>query len=145
MIRAFISGPFRGKDHWAIAQNIRATETVALAAWRLGLATYCPHTSTAHYQDAAPDEVWLRGHIEWLRVSQCVIVLPNAWARSSGTMAELLEAGRCGIPVFEAPIVTDDPAILAHAAMLAIDPAHRVVCESLGPYLGTWVRRMGPQ
>ena len=48
--KAYVAGPFRAKNHWEIAQNIRAAETIALACWRLGLATYCPHSSTAHFQ-----------------------------------------------------------------------------------------------
>jgi hypothetical protein len=99
MLRAYVAGPFRGANHWTIAENIRSAERIALECWRLGLATYCPHTNTAHFQGAAPDEVWLAGHLEWLRQSHVVIVCPEG-ERSSGTVAEVKEAIRLGIPVF---------------------------------------------
>jgi len=63
------------------------------------LAVYCPHSNTAHFQGAAPDEVWLEGHLEWLRLADVVVVLVGG-ERSSGTVAEVQEALRLGIPVF---------------------------------------------
>jgi hypothetical protein len=104
---AFISGPFRGASHWDIAQNVRRAEAVALAAWRSGLFSwvYCPHANTAHFQDAAPDEVWIEGHLEAMRAVHreggVVLVVPD-WEMSKGTQAEIDEAFRIGMPVFEA-------------------------------------------
>ncbi len=97
---AYIAGPFRGKSHWDVACNVRSAETLALEVWRLGVAALCPHTNTAHFQDAAPDHVWLEGTLVMLRRCDAVVLTPD-WRRSSGARAEVREAIKLGIPVFE--------------------------------------------
>lgn len=97
---AYIAGPFRGKSHWDVACNVHNAACLALEVWRKGVAALCPHTNTAHFQDAAPDHVWLDGDLEMLR--RCDVVVLNCdWRRSSGARAEVLEAIKLGIPVFE--------------------------------------------
>ena len=118
MIRAYVAGPFRGKNHWEIARNIRAAETIALACWRLGMATYCPHSSTAHFQGTAPDQVWLDGHIAWLDVADVVVLVPRGWEESHGTAAEIARAQSRGIPVFLPLSVSDRPDSLGLARPL---------------------------
>ena len=96
----YVAGPFRGKSHWDVAVNIRSAETLALEVWRKGAAALCPHSNTAHFQDAAPDHVWLDGDIEMLKRCDAV-VLTHDWRRSSGARAEVKVAIELGIPVFE--------------------------------------------
>lgn len=96
----YVAGPFRGKDHWEIAENIRNAERLALEVWRLGgAAVICPHANTAHYQDAAPDHIWLDGDLEMLARCDFVIMTPD-WRRSKGATAEHDFAVERGIPVF---------------------------------------------
>lgn len=95
----YVAGPFRGPSAWAIENNIRRAEELALEVWRLGAAALCPHTNTRFFQGAASDEVWLQGDLEILRRCDAVIVVPN-WQNSSGSVAEVAEAARMGIPVF---------------------------------------------
>ncbi len=97
---AFVAGPFRGPNAWEIECNIRRAETVALELWRLGFAVICPHTNSRFFQGAAPDEVWLKGDLEFLRRCDLVVLAPG-WRKSSGTAGEVAEAGRLGIPVLE--------------------------------------------
>src|SRR5690349_6591380 len=95
----YVAGPFRGKSHWEIAENIRAAERLALEVWKLGAAALCPHLNTAHFQNAAPDEVWLEGDLELL--SRCdAVLVTNDWERSAGARAEVDYALSKGIPVF---------------------------------------------
>lgn len=95
----YIAGPFRGPSAWAIEQNIRAAEGLALEVWRLGAAALCPHTNTRFFQNAAPDDVWLSGDLEMLR--RCDAILTTAdWQRSVGAVAEVAEAQRHTIPCF---------------------------------------------
>jgi nucleoside 2-deoxyribosyltransferase len=95
----YVAGPFRGPDHWAIAENIRNAERLALEVWRAGAAVLCPHANTAHFQDAAPDRVWLDGDLELLARCDAIVMTPD-WQRSSGARAEEAFARERGIPVF---------------------------------------------
>jgi nucleoside 2-deoxyribosyltransferase len=95
----YVAGPFRGPNHWEIHQNIRRAETLALAVWRAGAAAICPHTNTIHFQDAAPDHVWLEGDLAI--VAKCdAIIMTDDWQRSTGARAEHEFAAARGIPIF---------------------------------------------
>lgn len=94
----YLAGPFRGRNSWEIAQNIRRAEALALEAWQQGVAVICPHANTAHYQDAAPDEMWLYGDLAILARCDVLLLTPD-WARSSGATAERDFAIARGMPV----------------------------------------------
>lgn len=95
----YVAGPFRGPDHWAIAENIRNAERLALKVWQTGAVALCPHANTAHFQGAAPDAVWLDGDLELLRRCDAMILTDN-WERSSGARTEHEFARQLGLPVF---------------------------------------------
>ena len=95
----YVAGPFRGVNHWEIAENIRNAERLALQVWRLGAAAICPHANTAHFQNAAPDEVWLAGDLAILQRCDALIATDD-WYRSVGAIAELKYANSHHIPVF---------------------------------------------
>ena len=139
MIKAYVAGPFRAKNHWEIARNIRAAETIALACWRLGMATYCPHSSTAHFQDAAPDQVWLDGHIAWLDVADVVVLVPRGWEESHGTAAEIARAQERAIPVFLPYAVSDSVVVIGSAHMLGDDLRYKQLS------LASWLRGRAAQ
>lgn len=84
----YVAGPFRGPNHWEVEQNIRRAEEVALACWRLGFPTICPHTNTRFFDGAAEDHLWLEGDIEILKRCDIVVLTPD-WERSSGARAEV--------------------------------------------------------
>jgi nucleoside 2-deoxyribosyltransferase len=95
----YVAGKFRGPSHWHIAENIRAAERVALDVWRLGAAALCPHANTAHFQDAAPDRVWLDGDLAMLDRCDALVTVDN-WTDSVGAKVEVSHAIAKGIPVF---------------------------------------------
>lgn len=95
----YLAGPFRGKSHWEIHENIRNAERLALEVWRLGAACMCPHSNTAHYQDELPDDVWLEGDFAMLQRCDFVLMTPD-WERSQGATMERKVALKHGIPVF---------------------------------------------
>jgi len=95
----FISGPFRGKDHWVVAQNVRKSEELAWKVWELGHAAISPHANTAHFQDSLPDRIWLEGDLEILKRCDAVLLCGN-WQSSSGTLAEIEFANSNNIPIF---------------------------------------------
>ncbi len=96
----YVAGPFRGPNAWEIEQNIRRAESLAIKVWRLGVAVICPHTNARFFQGAADDKIWLEGDLEMLRRCDVVMLTPD-WRRSSGAKAEVREAIKYGIPVFE--------------------------------------------
>ena len=96
----YIAGPFRGPSTWAIEQNIRRAESLALEAWLAGFAVICPHTLTRFYQGAAPDSVWLEGELAIIARCDALLLVPN-WEQSVGTRGEIARAEELGIPVFE--------------------------------------------
>lgn len=95
----YVAGPFRGKSHWEVHENIRRAERLALEVWQLGAACICPHTNTIHFQDAAPDDVWLEGDLVIIKRCDFVIMTPD-WERSLGATAERNFALKQQIPVF---------------------------------------------
>jgi len=95
----YVAGPFRGPNHWAIAENIRRAEALALEVWRLGASCICPHLNTAHFQGVLPDDVWLEGDLEQVKRCDAVLVVPG-WENSKGTKGEIEFAAAHGIPVF---------------------------------------------
>lgn len=102
----YVAGPFRGKSHWDIAENVRNAERLALEVWRRGAVAICPHANTAHFQDAAPDHVWLDGDLELLRRSDAILMTPD-WERSTGARAERDFAVAHSIPVLYALLELD--------------------------------------
>lgn len=97
----FVSGRFRGSDHWQIEQHVRQAESLALEVWRLGAAALCPHLNTRHFQGSAPDALWLAGDLRMLERCDAVLTVQN-WRDSIGARAEVQHAQRLGIPVFHA-------------------------------------------
>jgi hypothetical protein len=96
----YIAGPFRGKNHWEVEQNIRRAEALALEVWNLGgVAVICPHTNTRFFDGAAPDEVWLDGDLELMARCDAVLMTPD-FERSTGAKRERNEAFDLFIPVF---------------------------------------------
>lgn len=95
----FVSGPFRGANHWEQERNIRRAEELSLEVWKLGAVGLCPHTNTRFFQGALPDDVWLRGDLEMLRRCDGMLLV-SGWNRSRGATAEFDFACRRGIPVF---------------------------------------------
>lgn len=109
MTPCYIAGPFRARNpasHWEVAENVRAAERVHLAACKAGLASVCPHTNTALFTGEMPDAFWLEMTLSLLRMVHrsggVLLVLPGAIHASSGTRAEVAEAHRLGMPVFDA-------------------------------------------
>lgn len=96
---AYTAGPYRGRSHNDIAENIAAARAVASRLWSLGYAVICPHLNSAFMSGAASEEVFLNGGLEMVRRSDLVVLI-DGWAGSQGTAREIEEARALGIPVF---------------------------------------------
>lgn len=95
----FIAGPFRADTGWAVEENIRRAERVALQVWKAGAAALCPHTNSRFFHGEGHDQLWLDGYLAILQRCDAVLLLPN-WRESSGARAEHDAAIRAGIPIF---------------------------------------------
>jgi hypothetical protein len=110
--RAYVAGPYRAPTREGIDQNIAEAREIAVALWQMGYSVFCPHLNTAHFDGLCPDEVWLEGDLEWVRVSQLLVMHPR-WGESRGAIAEHTEACRCLIPVFHWPEDAESLRVLA--------------------------------
>ena len=96
----YVAGPYRAESEWAVLNNIRNAERVALKVWKSGCACICPHKNTSFFGGAAEDEVWLRGDLEI--VGRCdAVVCADGWECSVGSLGEIEFAKKNEIPVFE--------------------------------------------
>lgn len=98
MIVIYIAGPFRAKGARAVEQNIRRAEDAAYGVWAQGHAAMCPHTNARWEDPEIGDQVFLDGTLELMRRCDAVIVLPD-YMNSQGTLGEIAEAHRLGMPV----------------------------------------------
>ncbi len=100
MIKVYIAGPYRAITEWDLEKNIRAAEEAALYFWSLGYAVYCPHKNTSRFGGAAllQDEVWLKGHIEFLKLCDIMVVV-GYYNFSKGTLREIEVAKANRIPI----------------------------------------------
>lgn len=96
----YIAGPYRGPHEFAVRQNVRAAEALAVEVWRLGAVAVCPHKNTSGLGGVVPDAAFLAGVLEILRRCDAVLVTGN-WRDSAGARVEVAEAGRLGLPVFD--------------------------------------------
>ena len=106
MIVAYVAGPYRSKSKMKLINrmqvicNIIRARAVARELWKLGYATFCPHSNTALFDGNVPDEVVLQGDIEILK--RCdIIVMQGKWEDSKGSLNELLVANKNKIKTYE--------------------------------------------
>jgi nucleoside 2-deoxyribosyltransferase len=95
----YVAGPYRADNHWLIEQNIHRARALGACIAQLGAVPLIPHANTAHWDGLCEDQFWLDAGLELLR--RCdALALVKGWQRSSGTIAELKEAERLGLPVY---------------------------------------------
>ena len=95
---AYIAGPYRAKTKLGIIRNILKARKVAKKYWALGYTAFCPHMNSALMDRCAPDEVFLKGDLEFLQHADILVVIPG-WERSKGTLGEIEFAKAKGIPI----------------------------------------------
>lgn len=95
----YVAGPFRGPTPWDVAENVRRAERLGLEVAKLGAMPLIPHANTAHFDGQLTGQFWVDGTLELMRRCDAV-VLVRGWGDSSGTLGEIAEAQRFGIPVF---------------------------------------------
>jgi len=101
MPAVYIAGPYRSHTKAGIDANITVAKKVGALASLKGWSAVIPHANTAHLDEVAqlPDEFWLAATMELLRRCDAIVLCPG-WQRSSGTLAEVAEAERRGMPIY---------------------------------------------
>ena len=95
---AYIAGPYRASTKLGVIRNILKARKAAKKYWRKGYAVFCPHLNSALMDRCAPEEVFLRGDLEFLKYADILVVIPG-WERSTGTLGEIEFAKSKGIPI----------------------------------------------
>ena len=103
MIKVYVAGPYSADNVADVLSNIGRGEHMAALLFELGYAPFCPWHDK-DFRIKRPDakfrlNQYYEFSMEWLKVSDCVLVLPN-WEESKGTKMEITEARLLDIPVF---------------------------------------------
>jgi len=99
---AFISGRFRGDNHWQIHCNVIEAEKAIPKLIRMNYIPYCPHTTTRHLQDLFPDDTFLEmclAFIGRMNPETDIIYMVKGWSNSKGACEEHELAIHLGIKV----------------------------------------------
>lgn len=99
----YVAGPYRARTRAGVELNIQTARRVGALAATKGWSPLIPHANTGHLDEVCEhhDEFWLDATLELMRRCDAVVLCPG-WMDSSGTIAEIAEAKRIGIPVYEA-------------------------------------------
>lgn len=97
----YIAGPYRAPTRDGVELNIQTARAYGRLVVEMGHYPVIPHSNTAHFEHitTAGPEFYLDGTLELMRRCDGVLVIPG-WQNSEGTIGEIKEAKKLGIPVF---------------------------------------------
>lgn len=108
MVKVYVAGPYSDDSVISVLKNIGRGEREAARLFMAGYAVFCPWFDKdfiiKHPEFNFSVRQFLDYSMEWLRVSDVVYIVPNmeglrSWKDSRGTLDEIDEANRLGIPV----------------------------------------------
>lgn len=98
----YIAGPYRASTPQGVDLNIQVARRMGMLVAMAQHFPVIPHMNTAKFEEVLPgmpDRFWLDGTMELMRKCDCVVLCPG-WEQSTGTVQEIREAQRLGIPVY---------------------------------------------
>ena len=109
MVKVYVCGAYSSPDVIGAFRNVGRGQYYAGILFKEGFAPFCPFLDFQFViqlwdLDFSVEEFY-KYSMEWLKVSDCLFVVPNVqgmkdWQDSHGTRAEIAEAEKLGIPVF---------------------------------------------
>jgi hypothetical protein len=97
----YVAGALFAEDHYAIRLNIDRAAAIGLEVAKSGASPVIPHTNTgAWYIGTISHEFWYEATLELMRRCDAIVLVPG-WQGSKGTKAEIEEAKRLNLPVFD--------------------------------------------
>lgn len=112
-MRVYVAGQYSADNVIDVLKNIGKGRKACAELFHLGFSPFCPwHDAAFIIDNPSADftvEQFYRYSIEWLKVSDAVLLLPG-WKLSKGTLAEIKIAEELGIPIF-----TDRPKLVDFA------------------------------
>jgi len=99
MIKAYVAGAYSGRTREETEANIQRAAEVAKVLWSWGFAVFCPHKNSAHFDDVAAYDVFIRGDLAWLQHADILVLTPG-YENSGGTKQEIEFCIDNGIPVY---------------------------------------------
>ena len=109
MIKVYVAGAYSDDNVLGVLKNIGRGEEYAAKLFRQGFAPFTPwHNKSfviTNWDEEFTVDMFYNYSMEWLKVSDCVFVVPNReglrhWQDSKGTLAEIEMAEKYRIPVF---------------------------------------------
>lgn len=96
----YVAMPYRSTCEDGVFVNICIARSTARDVWKAGGAAICPHLNTAFMGGVVDDATFLAADL--LILAKCDAVFAGyRWEASEGARAEVAEAKRLGIPVFD--------------------------------------------
>lgn len=104
MKRVYVAGAMSADNILQMLENISEGVKAGAELLRLGFAPFVPHFDIAFRLQQGkgydvPMEYYYNYTMEWLKASDCVLVVPG-WEASIGTKAEIKKATDLHIPVY---------------------------------------------
>jgi len=99
---AFISGRFRGANHWEIHCNVLKAEACVPKVLSLGYIPFCPHKETENMQGVYPDQLFLDmclAKIRMMNPERDILFMVENWRDSEGAREEYNLARELGITI----------------------------------------------
>lgn len=98
----YVAGPYTAEFDIDRLRNVEEASRITAQLWSMGVYALCPHKITAFFGGLCSESVFIEGGLEFLRRSDAV-VLVEGWENSGGTLGEIREAIKLGLPVYENP------------------------------------------
>jgi nucleoside 2-deoxyribosyltransferase len=100
-MKVYIAGAYSGPDVLTVMANMRRGLKLSAAALKAGFSVYSPWCDCLlHFEQEFTLSECYRYSMEWLEVSDAVLVVPEHAKRSHGVQAELERANQLFIPIF---------------------------------------------